>query len=766
MPKLFPVRIRNMLRKNLSDTQTRLLLILMIPVLFIILTVGFSSYYTSKDILQQELNEPQHQMLTINMNSIDEYLIESDQIAVKLALDNDVYRFLTDQSQFSYQNIKEIYDKITTITKNSSFIQSIYIYNVDSDSFVAIPQGFSSSSVTFNDAEWTSVLDEFHETSRVVKYRDLPNGAKYKGSNISLFRKINLKGETKGIVAINLNQSELFSALKSSVDPQSNSMQYILDQNNTILHTTKNHTFDIDTVQFVNKEVSKGNLSDITYNDKILLANQIESDFTGWKYISVVSQESILAKSKAIRDVVFIVSLIALIIGGIAIFFIHSVELKPLRRMKELFSVDDDPLYKRDLLHLENIIDDLVSDHAQLSQLIKKMKIEAKSKFLYDIYIGRLMNRSEQKEKWQAYFKEWNDDNIQLLVVSIDNYPAWKESVAGNYRTVVKSGMVNILTEVLSTHYSVEAVDIGRDKMIIIIQHLEGKINVENHLKIALSHVENILGFSVSLGLNQTGVQFLDLKNAMNEAEEALQYRLFDGYGNIHIMTDQKEEDKETEIIEKIDSLVKSITLEDPMQSIDDVTTLFQLFRESNISPELAFYFIEQVRKVVFSKNKEITNSSFLTSEEIQTMNLQDIANVFKERISERIENIKKLNDSKRYVMCRKMIQYMNVHVGEPIGIPEIAESVGVSVSLASQWFKEEMNDTIYGYFTRLRMERAQELLIKTDKKIADIAFEVGYQHENSFIRKFREYKEMTPGKYRRLNTVVENKEQNFRGGN
>lgn len=82
-----------MLRKNLSDTQTRLLLILMIPVLFIILTVGFSSYYTSKDILQQELNEPQHQMLKINMNYIDEYLVESDKIAVKLALDHNINHF-------------------------------------------------------------------------------------------------------------------------------------------------------------------------------------------------------------------------------------------------------------------------------------------------------------------------------------------------------------------------------------------------------------------------------------------------------------------------------------------------------------------------------------------------------------------------------------------------------------------------------------------------------------------------------------------------
>lgn len=746
-----------MLRKNLSDTQIRLLLILMIPIIFIILIVGFSSYYTSKEILQQELNEPQHQMLTINMNLIDEYLMESDQIAVKLALDNDVTRFLTNHAQPSYQNITEIYDKLTTITNNASFIQSIYIYSLKNDSFVAIPQGFSSSSAVFNDAEWTSVIDEFKETSMVVKYRDLPEGAKYKGSNISLFRKINLNGEAMGIVAINLNQTELFSKLKSAAEQQSNSMQYILDQNNTILHTTKNHTFDLETVQFVKEEISKGNLSNITYNDKILLANQIESDYTGWKYISVVSQENILAKSKTILDVIIIVSIISLIIGGAAIFFIHSVELKPIRRMKELFSVEADPHYRRDLLHLENIIDDLVSDHAQLSQLIKKMKLEAKSKFLYDIYIGRLMNRAEQKEKWQTYFKEWNDNNIQLIVVSIDNYLSWKEDVTGTYRSVVKSGMANILTEVLSTHYSVETVDIGKDKMIIIIQHVEGKINLVSHLKIALTNIRDILGFSVSIGLHESGVTFMDLKKAMNEAEEALQYRLFGGYGDIYTKGDIKKEDNDANI-EKMDSMVKSITLEDPMQAIEDVTALFQLFDRSDISAELALYFIEQVRKVIFIENNRI-HSTFLTSEEIRTMNLQDIAIVFKERISERMENIKKLNDSKRYVKCRKMIQYMNVHLGEPIGIPEIAESVGVSVSLASQWFKEEMNDTIYGYFTKLRMERAQELLTETDKKIADIAFEVGYQHENSFIRKFREYKEMTPGRYRRLNSVMEKEE-------
>ena len=46
-------------------------------------------------------------------------------------------------------------------------------------------------------------------------------------------------------------------------------------------------------------------------------------------------------------------------------------------------------------------------------------------------------------------------------------------------------------------------------------------------------------------------------------------------------------------------------------------------------------------------------------------------------------------------------------------------------------------------------MERASESLVKTDRKISDIAQMVGYQHENSFIRGFRKFKDITPGKYR-----------------
>ncbi|QYR19301.1 AraC family transcriptional regulator [Paenibacillus sp. sptzw28] len=95
------------------------------------------------------------------------------------------------------------------------------------------------------------------------------------------------------------------------------------------------------------------------------------------------------------------------------------------------------------------------------------------------------------------------------------------------------------------------------------------------------------------------------------------------------------------------------------------------------------------------------------------------------------------------------MIEYMKQHLSEPIGIPEVAESIGISSSLASQVFKQETGETIYNYLTQLRMDLATELLLRTDSRISHIAEMVGYQHENSFIRIFRKYKDITPGKYR-----------------
>lgn len=62
--------------------------------------------------------------------------------------------------------------------------------------------------------------------------------------------------------------------------------------------------------------------------------------------------------------------------------------------------------------------------------------------------------------------------------------------------------------------------------------------------------------------------------------------------------------------------------------------------------------------------------------------------------------------------------------------------------------FQVEMNFT--DYLNYIRVNRASELLLKTDKTILTIALEVGYNTEKTLARNFIRFRSMTPGQFRK----------------
>ncbi len=69
--------------------------------------------------------------------------------------------------------------------------------------------------------------------------------------------------------------------------------------------------------------------------------------------------------------------------------------------------------------------------------------------------------------------------------------------------------------------------------------------------------------------------------------------------------------------------------------------------------------------------------------------------------------------------------------------------------------FQVEMNFS--DYLNYIRVNRASELLLKTDKSILTIALEVGYNTEKTLTRNFLRFRSMTPGKFRRSTEFQEN---------
>ena len=64
----------------------------------------------------------------------------------------------------------------------------------------------------------------------------------------------------------------------------------------------------------------------------------------------------------------------------------------------------------------------------------------------------------------------------------------------------------------------------------------------------------------------------------------------------------------------------------------------------------------------------------------------------------------------------------------------------------------ERSGTTINAYLSALRMQKAKELLIKTDMRLEDIAASCGFSDTNYFITSFSKAYKISPKKYRNAN--------------
>ena len=66
-----------------------------------------------------------------------------------------------------------------------------------------------------------------------------------------------------------------------------------------------------------------------------------------------------------------------------------------------------------------------------------------------------------------------------------------------------------------------------------------------------------------------------------------------------------------------------------------------------------------------------------------------------------------------------------------------------------SRLFKQETGTNFNDYRLELKMEKAKEYLKSTDLRIKQIAYEIGYENSESFVRIFKRKTGLTPSRYR-----------------
>ncbi len=96
-------------------------------------------------------------------------------------------------------------------------------------------------------------------------------------------------------------------------------------------------------------------------------------------------------------------------------------------------------------------------------------------------------------------------------------------------------------------------------------------------------------------------------------------------------------------------------------------------------------------------------------------------------------------------------VDYIKKHFADPeLSLQKITAYLSVSTSYFSGIFKSYTGATFVDFLTRLRINKAQELLLSTDMKNYEIADKVGYDDPGYFSNIFKKFAGLSPSDYRK----------------
>jgi AraC-like DNA-binding protein len=101
----------------------------------------------------------------------------------------------------------------------------------------------------------------------------------------------------------------------------------------------------------------------------------------------------------------------------------------------------------------------------------------------------------------------------------------------------------------------------------------------------------------------------------------------------------------------------------------------------------------------------------------------------------------------------RRVMEYVKAHYAEGITIDDIASYIGFSYSYLRKIFKDVTGRNLTDHINELRIKKAKKLLRDTPYTVREIAMQCGYTHERSFSRAFVQAENVSPGKYKEMNS-------------
>lgn len=135
----------------------------------------------------------------------------------------------------------------------------------------------------------------------------------------------------------------------------------------------------------------------------------------------------------------------------------------------------------------------------------------------------------------------------------------------------------------------------------------------------------------------------------------------------------------------------------------------------------------------------------------VRAKSFEDLSHVLMDALDDFIDGIYLHGMNRSSTRVHRALDFISREFMNKITVEKVAAEVGLSPGRLSHLVKEFTGRTVVQNIHQVRVRQAQQLLERTSRSCADIAYEVGFGDQSYFIKHFKRVAGTTPARYRRL---------------
>lgn len=732
-----------------------------LSIILVCLMAGMNWYWI-EDEYNQKIAEANKQFLKSASGISDSYFYGTftsvlNQSFLDIGRTTLLERFITYGDKLKTPEFLELYQNLQNICTQNPQVTEVALYQEHSDLYLDNVRGLTYHASNMTSKSYEALQGYLAagntQTEGLIYYPDDST------ENIVILRSIPLYSNFSnkdGFIAMKLQTHDLWKELNLSSLSGSSSF-FVLSPERQLL-TEKSIAPDF--YELLLEQADENGLPEFfTYGNTRYRLNEIQSEYSGYHYISCVPINILNAEVRVRRQIMLMFSLFCILFGILMVQRISSHAYQPIANLrKKLDHTLSDMEIQDDFSMIEETFSFLEGKVDDVQHMLDQNNTILLYKIFMDILNKKELSDSQLLHKLELCSVRITESAYCLLLLEFDNQVFHGLPMEQQEYLLTKSA--SIIKDFLRENV-IQSAEVQPDNRLAVLLNLnpDHYSAMEEQFALLPDYLYEQLHIHCNLAFSGSIDRLSAVSGVYAEISEYFRYSFLLDYGNIFT----------EELIYKLDNKTFSLTLQDYKQienmirhgNPDEFSGLMEHYLKIVSSGECSYQeannILIQIYRIAFNIGKEL--EVFKNSDKKEQI-LYDfnhaadfshsldciclVVQMCYESIHEEVLNADSL-------FIQEIVAYIQQHCREDLSLSFVAQNFHVSTGHLSRLFKSVTGKNFSAHVSNVKLEAAAEMLNREpEKSIAAVAAEFGYYTPAYFTRLFKEKYGVTPSQYRK----------------